>query len=108
MKFAFAAAAALLIATPALAQTSEPEVHAGHHAAAADQTTVEAVGQVKSVDANTGTVTIHHRPIAALGWPAMTMAFKAAPDALQVAKPGQTVRFTLKAPDNEIVAIQPQ
>ncbi|HKR88006.1 MAG TPA: copper-binding protein [Phenylobacterium sp.] len=105
MKFVFAAAAALLIATPALAQTAEPDAHASHHAA---QTTVQAVGQIKSVDARAGTVTIHHGPIAALGWPAMTMSFKAAPDALLVAKSGQAVKFTLKTPDNEIVAIEPQ
>jgi Cu/Ag efflux protein CusF len=53
-------------------------------------------------------VTLHHGPIASLGWPAMTMTFKAAPDALRAAKPGQTVKFTLQTPDNLIVAIQPQ
>ena len=111
MKFVLAAAAALLIAAPALAQTAAPDAHAGHHPdadAPAAASTADAVGQIKSVDAKAGTVTIHHGPIATLGWPAMTMTFKASPEALQAAKPGQTVKFTLKTPDNQVVAIQPQ
>lgn len=28
--------------------------------------------------------------------------------ALQVAKAGQTVRFTLKTPENEVIAVRPQ
>jgi Cu(I)/Ag(I) efflux system protein CusF len=112
MKYAFFAAAALLAAAPAVgsAQTPpSPDAHAGHHADAdASSNTAEATGQIKSVDTKAGTITIHHGPIAALGWPAMTMTFKAAPAALQAAKAGQTVKFTLKTPDNQVVAIQPQ
>lgn len=106
MKFAFAAAAALLSALPAFAQTAAtPEERAE---APAPARTAEAMGQIKSVDAKAGTVTIHHGPIAALGWPAMTMTFKATPEVLQAAKAGQTVKFTLKTPDNQMVAIRPQ
>ena len=109
MKYALAAAAALLIAAPALAQTSDSDAHADHHTeAAAPAATAEGTGEIKSVDAKAGTLTIHHGPIAALGWPAMTMTFKATPEALQTAKAGQTVKFTLKTPDNQVVAIQPQ
>lgn len=110
MKYAFAAAAALLLAAPAFAQsTVAPDEHASHPAEAATSAdTAEAIGQIKSVDAKASTVTIHHGPIAALGWPAMTMTFKASADVLQAAKVGQMVKFTLKTPDNEIVAIQPQ
>lgn len=61
-----------------------------------------------AVDAKAGTVTIHHSPISALGWPAMTMTFKATPEALRGAKAGQTVSFTLKTPENQVVAIQPK
>ena len=107
MKYALAAAAALLIAAPALAQTRAPSPHAVP-ATEASGATAEGVGQIKAVDAKAGTLTIHHGPIAALGWPAMTMTFKATPEALQAAKAGQKVRFTLKTPENQVVAIQPQ
>jgi Cu(I)/Ag(I) efflux system protein CusF len=103
MKAVLVIAAALLGAAPALAQTAAPAAAATPAAA-----TAEGTGQVKSVDAKAGTVTLHHGPIAALGWPAMTMTFKATPEALQAAKAGQTVKFTLKTPENQVVAIQPQ
>ena len=108
MKFALAAAS-LLIAGPAFAQADGAGPQAGHNAeAAAAGSTVEAAGEIKSVDAKAGTLTIHHGPIAALSWPAMTMTFKATPEALQAAKAGQTVKFTLKTADNQVVAVQPQ
>jgi Cu(I)/Ag(I) efflux system protein CusF len=111
MKLALAVLAALT-AAPGLAQTTDatPGMSADQHAAisASAQATAEGVGQIKSVDAKAGTLTIHHGPIAALGWPAMTMAFKASPEALKLAKPGQTVKFTLQTSDNQVVAIQPQ
>ncbi len=104
MKVLLAATAAVLIASPALAQT------AGASPAAAQAATAgtKATGEIKSIDAKAGTVTIHHSPIPALGWPAMTMTFKATPDALKVAKSGQTVSFTLKGPENQVVAIEPK
>ena len=99
----------LLAAGPAAAESMQapPPTSSAPNASAASNT-AEAIGQIKSVDAKAGTLTIHHGPIAALGWPAMTMTFKANPEALQGAKAGQTVRFTLKTPENEVVAIQPQ
>jgi Cu(I)/Ag(I) efflux system protein CusF len=106
VKLLLAAAAAALIASPALAQgegAAAPATQAP--AASAD---AKGVGKIESVDAKAGTVTIHHGPIAALGWPAMTMTFKATPEALKAAKSGQTVSFTLKTPENQVVAIQPQ
>lgn len=110
MKLVLAAAAALaaLAAAPAVAQPmgAMPGPMPGMAAEAAK--TAEGVGQIKSVDAKTSSVTLHHGPIASLGWPAMTMTFKATPEALKTAKPGQTVKFTLQTPDNLIVAIQPQ
>jgi Cu(I)/Ag(I) efflux system protein CusF len=107
MKFALAAAS-LLIASPAFAQADGADPHLGHHPEAAPGSTVEAAGQIKSVDAKAGTVTIHHGPIADLSWPAMTMTFKATPEALQAAKAGQSVKFTLKTADNQVVAVRPQ
>ena len=54
----------------------------------------KAEGKVESVDAKTGMVSISHGPIASLKWPAMTMEFKAANDAmLKDLKPGSTVAF---------------
>lgn len=109
MKLALAAAVAALVAAPAFAQTTGTQPMGAMSGMSADAAkTAEGVGQIKSVDAKAGSVTLHHGPIASLGWPAMTMTFKAAPDALRAAKPGQTVKFTLQTPDNLIVAIQPQ
>jgi Cu(I)/Ag(I) efflux system protein CusF len=104
MKLALAAAVAAIVAAPAFAQPTDSTPGMSSEVAK----TAEGVGQIKSVDAKAGSVTLHHGPIASLGWPAMTMTFKAAPDALRAAKPGQTVKFTLQTPDNLIVAIQPQ
>ncbi|QUD90537.1 copper-binding protein [Phenylobacterium montanum] len=105
MKLPFALLA-LLAAGPAFAQTmpDTPASSTQQPAAA----TAEGVGQIKSIDAKGGTLTIHHGPIAALGWPAMTMTFKASREALQTAKAGQTVKFTLNTPENEVVAVQAQ
>lgn len=107
MKLALALIPAALLATPALAQSTSamPGMSGEQHAAMG--ATAE-TGQIKSVDAKAGTITIHHGPIAALGWPAMTMSFKASPEVLKSAKAGQTVKFTLQPQDNRVIAIQPQ
>lgn len=104
MKLALAVVGALALATPALAQ------HAGHdtarQAAAPAAGGVQGTGVVKAVDAKKGTVTIHHGPIAALKWPAMTMAFKASPDVLKAAKAGKSVTFALNAAGDTVTAIK--
>jgi Cu(I)/Ag(I) efflux system protein CusF len=51
------------------------------------------MGVIKSIDASAGKVTIAHGPIAALNWPAMTMAFKASPELLAGVKEGDRVHF---------------
>jgi len=54
----------------------------------------QADGKVEEVDAQSGSVSISHGPVASLKWPAMTMEFKAANGALlQQLKPGAAVRF---------------
>ena len=54
----------------------------------------KARGTVDSVDVKTGIVIISHGPVASLKWPAMTMKFKAANDALlKDLKPGSIVAF---------------
>jgi RND family efflux transporter MFP subunit len=54
----------------------------------------QAEGTVKAIDAKAGTLSIAHGPVASLKWPAMTMDFKAANDALTAGlKPGATIAF---------------
>jgi Cu(I)/Ag(I) efflux system membrane fusion protein len=51
-------------------------------------------GTVDGVDAKAGTLSLNHGAIASLGWPAMTMEFKAAnPALLKDLKPGTPVAF---------------
>ena len=52
-------------------------------------------GEVVKVDASSGKITIKHEAIPNLGMDPMTMVFKASdPAMLQVAKPGEKIRFT--------------
>ena len=54
----------------------------------------EAVGSVDTVDAVNGTISMHHEPIPALKWPAMTMDFGIAEAGLvKGLLPGQAVQF---------------
>lgn len=67
-----------------------------------------ATGTVESVDARAGTITIAHGPVAALDWPAMTMAFHASPEQLASVKPGQPVvdfEFEAKGMEARIIEI---
>ncbi len=54
------------------------------------------VGVVTAIDKAAGTVTLDHGAIPEANWPAMTMAFKAAPAVLGAAKVGDRVAFDLK------------
>ena len=71
MKTAFALAAVLALAAPAMALAADAAAGADH----SSMIMASGVGVVKSVDAKAGTVVIQHDPIAALKWPAMTMSF---------------------------------
>jgi Cu(I)/Ag(I) efflux system protein CusF len=100
------AALAAFAASPALAQHAG---HEGHAAAPAAAKSAQGTGVVKKVDAKAGEITLHHGPIAALGWPAMTMAFKAQPQLLQGLKAGQKVKFTaVDGQTPELTAISAQ
>ena len=70
--------------------------------------TATATGTVKKVDTEKGTVTIAHGPVEALGWPSMTMGFKAKPDQLQKLREGDQVEFefTSKGMDSTITRIE--
>ena len=73
MKLILAAAVALAVATPALAQ-SGGDMNNMSGMTGTDQssmTMADGAGVVKAVDPQAGTVTIQHGPIAALKWPAM-------------------------------------
>lgn len=97
MKLTLATALALTLALPAFAQPSSGQAGmSGMGSSQAAITTADGAGVVTAVDAGAGTVSIHHGPIAKLGWPAMTMAFKADPPSiLHDIKTGQQVSFTL-------------
>jgi Cu(I)/Ag(I) efflux system membrane fusion protein len=54
----------------------------------------QGVGKIEEIDSALGTVSLAHGPIASLKWPAMTMEFKVANEALLKAlKPGAQVSF---------------
>jgi Cu(I)/Ag(I) efflux system protein CusF len=115
MKLVLSAAMALAIAAPAFAQPTGAMnggrgMSGAHGADHSSMTMANGVGAVTAVDVKAGTVTIHHGPISALNWPAMTMAFKAsAPSVLQGVKAGQSVKFQLMKMGGsvQLTAIQP-
>lgn len=57
--------------------------------------TAKGTGTVTAIDAAAGSITLDHAPIPEVGWPQMTMAFKATPAVLQGVKVGDTVAFDL-------------
>lgn len=56
-----------------------------------------ATGTVEAIDLAARTITIAHGPVPELGWPAMTMTFKAPDIALARFKPGDEIAFDLSA-----------
>lgn len=72
-------------------------------------TTAMAIGTVQAVDTAAGKISIAHGPIAALNWPAMTMAFKATPEQMASVKAGQKVQFEVvsKGMEATITSISP-
>lgn len=104
MKYAIAALAILSLATPALAQHEGHGAHAP--AAAAASGAIKGTGVVKAIDAKAGVIKLHHGPIPALKWPAMTMDFKAAPAVIAAAKVGKSMTFTLTPKGDEITSLQ--
>jgi len=60
-----------------------------------ETTAHKGVGEVKSVDAKKGTVTLAHGPIQSMKWQSMTMTFKAKDKKmLETLSPGKKVEFT--------------
>ena len=64
-------------------------------------------GKVTALDKASGKITIEHGAIPAVGWPAMTMGFKADPKLLDGVAVGDQVDFTLslKGSDGTVTAI---
>ena len=94
----FIAVAAALLAGAAIPATAF--AHQGHNHQAEAPQTAEGTGVVRAINAQEGTVTLAHEPIPALGWPAMTMAFRAqSAGLLSGVSVGQRVHFVL-ANDN--------
>jgi Cu(I)/Ag(I) efflux system protein CusF len=68
-------------------------------------------GVITAIDPKAGSVTIRHGPIPGVGWPAMTMTFKATPPSLLSGiKPGDKVAFSVRVGDgdNQVTAIARQ
>lgn len=107
MKIMLVTLATLAISGAALAQAPHdaPAMNSVDHAAMAAG--ARGSGIVKKLDAKGGAITLQHGPIAALNWPAMTMAFKVEPGLLAGLKVGQKVDFTVKpGASPEVVAIK--
>jgi len=71
---------------------------------------VEAQGRVVEVDMAAKSVTIDHEPVPEIGWPAMTMAFKAPPAVdMNAVEKGEVVRFAFRQTTNgyELADIEP-
>ena len=76
-------------------QPTQPDTTAA--TASATGASATAIGTVQTVDTATGKITIAHGPVAALNWPAMTMAFNATPEQLASVQAGQKVQFEFVA-----------
>lgn len=80
--------------------------------APAESTAIKAKGHgtVTAIDKAAGTITLDHGPIPEAKWPAMTMAFKAAPAITDAVKVGDKVDFDLTLTGNagEVTAIHKQ
>ena len=103
-KPAEAPAPAAEVPAPALSVSMPPAMTAP---AVAEAKRATASGVVQSIDAVAKTITIEHGPVDALGWPGMTMAFKAPITDLTAFKTGDKVDFEFDSTgmDGTIVSI---
>lgn len=121
MKHVLILTAGLAIGLAACSQKTEPApveapaaapATSGDKAAAPAEAVKSGVGSgvITSVDAAAGSVTIDHGPIPGVGWPAMSMSFKAAPAVVEKAKVGERVQFdvAVRGRESEVTAIRPE
>jgi Cu(I)/Ag(I) efflux system protein CusF len=73
---------------------------------ASSQKLGRATGKVIQIDLAGSRITIAHHPVAALGWPAMTMTFQASSRQLKGIKPGDQVGFAFYMRGNAAVIEQ--
>jgi len=102
-------ATSILMTTPALAQSMANMPGMSH--APGQAKTGQGTGVITAVDTKAQTVTIKHGPIPAVGWPAMTMTFKATPPSLLLGlRVGQKIGFDTKVTgmSAEITAVRRQ
>ena len=71
------ASALALASTAAFAQQMDPNMPGMAGMQTTKPTQAQGVGIVKAIDTTKGTITLQHQAITAIGWPAMTMTFKA-------------------------------
>ncbi|PKB25347.1 copper binding protein CusF [Novosphingobium kunmingense] len=102
--------AATNTASPAAAETNAMAGDMGKMEMSPTAKMAKGTGKVTAVDKSAGTITLDHGPIAEANWPAMTMAFKAAPTLIDSVKVGDQVNFELKLDGNagELMAINKQ
>jgi len=90
----------LAAAAPSFAQRSMASMPGMGAKAALAAKTGKGVGVIKAIDAKASTLTLQHGPIEAIGWPAMTMTFKATPPALLKGLAlGQKIGFDVRVTD---------
>ena len=82
----------------------------GNMTMSADTKMGKGTGTVTAIDKAAGKITLNHGPIPEVGWPAMTMAFKARPELLDSVAVGDKVAFdvTVKGNAGEVTAIKKQ
>ncbi len=85
-----------------LAEPNRPTqlAHNGHN-------DVHGTGVVKALDPVAHKVTLAHKPIPQIGWPAMTMEFAVAPAVdLKAVKPGSAIDFSMEQGGDGMYVIQ--
>jgi len=111
MKTVIYVAAALLTLTFAQSAASQDAMKGMSPMAGAEIKIGKGVGVIRAIDPNAGTVVIQHGPIPALGWPAMTMTFRATPKyILNGLKVGEKIGFDIKVRgmSADVTAVQKQ
>lgn len=97
MRLISVSVAMLLVApiTTTAAEQPENNNHMNHNAMSksAPETTAMASGTVKKINMASGTIIIAHGPVESLGWPPMTMSFKASPNLMRDLKEGDAIEF---------------
>jgi Cu(I)/Ag(I) efflux system protein CusF len=107
LRHLLAALSVIALAAGAAAVQAQPQPSAAERAPRAARGT----GVVVGVDPKQATVTLKHEPIPALGWPSMTMDFRANPPSLLAGlKVGEKIDFDTNEGHGlpEITAVRPR